>query len=170
MLTLLLFPPSSALADRIVAHLEGGPADAIHCAILSGDVFYESVSPTVRMSPAERLPASVRRVPLVLTDVQEAAIVAYLRARVNIEHYSVGAIGADLIGLTTGRWLPVSHTAADCSGLVAEALVAANVISTLPRDPADCTPNDLSRWADAGQPHDLGALLTTPAASPPVAR
>lgn len=162
-LVLLLFPPSASLSDHLVAHLEGGPTDAIHCAILAGDVYYESVTPLARMMPAERLPADVRRVPLSLGEQQEAAVVAYLRARVGTMHYSLQAIGADFVGLTTGRWLPVGHATADCSGYVAEALVAANVISTLPRDPGDITPANLSAWADAGMPRDLGALLTAPA-------
>lgn len=159
-LALLLFPASTAIADRLIAHFEGDPTDAIHAAILSDGYYVESVEPTVRMMPAERLPADVRRVPLMLTEQQETAMVAYLRARVGTTHYSIQAIGADLLGLTTGRWLPVDHTHADCSGLVAEALVSVGALSTLPRDPGDITPADLARWADAGMPHDLGALLT----------
>src|SRR6185437_15502364 len=105
-LTLLLFPSSGSPADRLIAHFEGSPTDAIHAAILSGDVYYEAVSPLTRMMPAERLPANVRRVPLVLTDQQEAAFVAYLRARVGQERYSIRQIAVDAIGLTTHHWLP----------------------------------------------------------------
>ena len=54
----------------------------------------------------------------------------------------------------------MSHASADCSGLIAEGLVAVGALSTLPRDPGTVTPNDLARWADAGMPHDLGSLLT----------
>lgn len=166
-LQLLLFPSSGSPADRLIAHFEGTPADAIHCAILSADVYYEAVSPLTRMMPAERLPVNVRRVPLTLTDQQETALVAYLRARVGTQHYSDQAIFADALGLTTGRWLPVSHTSADCSGLISEALVSVGALITLPRDPGTVSPADLVRWADAGMPHDLGALLTgAPAPGP----
>jgi hypothetical protein len=167
MLTLLLFPSSGSPADRLIARFEGSPTDAIHAAVLSGDVYYEAVSPLTRMMPAERLPANVRHVPLLLTDQQETAMVAYLRARVGTQHYSDQAIFADAIGLTTGRWLPVGHTNADCSGLIAEGLVAVGALSTLPRDPGTVSPDDLARWAAAGMPHDMGALLVgTPVAAP----
>ena len=162
-LMLLLFPASAAIADRLIAHFEGDPTDAIHAAVLCDDLYYEAVTPYVRIMPAERLPGNVRRVPLTLTDQQEMALVAYLRARVGTQHYSVQAVAADMIGLTTGHWLPVGHTNADCSGLVAEALVSVGALSTLPRDPGDITPANLSAWADAGMPRDLGALLTAPA-------
>lgn len=162
-LSLLLFPSSGSPADRLIAHFEGSPNDAVHAAILVGDIYYEAVSPLVRMMPAERLPATVQRVPLMLSEQQETALVAYLRTRVGTQHYSDQAIFADALGLTTGRWLPVSHTNADCSGLIAEGLVAVGALSTLPRDPGAVTPADLARWVGAGMPHDLGALLTAPA-------
>ena len=159
-LTLLLFPSSDSPADKLIAHFEGNPADAIHAAILCGDYFVEAVSPYVRMMPAERLPATVQRVPLTLTEQQETALVAYLRARVGTQHYSDQAIFADALGITTGRWRSVSHTNADCSGLIAEGLTAVGALSTLPRDPGDVTPANLAAWVAAGMPRDLGALLT----------
>jgi hypothetical protein len=160
-LTLLLFPSSGSPADRLIAHFEGSATDAIHAAVLCGDYFVEAVSPLTRMMPAERLPANVRRVPLNLTAQQEAALVAYLRARVGQERYSVRQIAIDAIGLTTHHWLPAPTQGCDCSSLIAEGLASLGICPFAPKDPADITPQDLAVWADAGLPALLTGATTT---------
>lgn len=167
-LTLLLFPSSGSPADRLIAHFEGSPNDAIHCAILAGDYFIEAVSPTVRMMPAERLPANVRRVPLALTEPQEAALVAYLRARVGQERYSIKQLAIDAIGLTTHHWLPAPTQGCDCSSLIAAGLASLGICPFAPKDPADITPADLAAWADAGMPASMAATTTGGASDPPL--
>lgn len=166
-LTLLLFPSSGSPADRLIAHFEGSPADAVHAAILSGDVAYEAVTPYVRMMPAERLPANVRRVPLNLTEQQEVALVAYLRARVGQERYSIRQIAVDAIGLTTHHWLPAPTQGCDCASLITEGLASLGITPFAPLDPADVTPADLAAWADAGMPATMAATTTTSGASDP---
>lgn len=160
-LTLLLFPASAAISDRLVAHFEGSPSDAIHCAVLIGREYIQAVSPVVQMVPAEQLPADVRRVPLTLTDAQETALVKYLRARVGKERYSDKQIVVDAIGIVTHRWLPAPTQGCDCASLITEGLASLGICPFAPLDPADVTPQNLADWVDAGMPALLTGATTT---------
>ena len=154
MLTLLLCTPTGSLLDTAIARFEGSPTAPTHVALDDGSGWViEDVAPVLRVTPAERFGPAVRRVPLTTTPAQEAAIVAYLRARVGIGRYDVGQLALDAAGYVTGHWLvtPWHSQAAVCSGVLAEAFSAAGILNVAPRDPSTIAPADLAAWVDAGQ-------------------
>ena len=157
---LLLFPPNpKSILDRGIAHFEGAPDSVIHAAIAFDTYYVEAVVPLVRMMPIESLSDNVQITPIKCTPEQAQALEAYLRKRVGTVHYAVQQLGVDAIGYITGHWLPSAKGGVVCSGIAAEALVAANITTTSPYDPGDVSPEWLEWWVQAGQPHDMGALI-----------